>query len=108
MLLAVLGYWLFFCLLVWQLGRLREWARRILLVLVYFNLVSSGGLILQLALVGPIQGNMLYKVYYYGARIIFAMINASLSYYLARSSVRDACQIWRSRTSASDIPQNAR
>jgi hypothetical protein len=52
-LLALLGYWLFFCLLVWQLGRLREWARRILLVLIYLNLIGSGGLILQLALVGP-------------------------------------------------------
>ena len=108
-LLVVLGYSLFFCLLVWQLGRLREWARRILLVLAYLNVISSGGeLILQLALVGPIQGSMLYKVYYYGASIIFVMINALLSYYLAKSSVRDACQVRRSRTSASDIPQNAR
>jgi hypothetical protein len=51
---------------------------------------------------------MLYKVYYYGASIIFVMINALLSYYLTKSSVRDACQVRRSRTSASDIPQNAR
>jgi hypothetical protein len=107
-LLAMLGYWLFFCLLVWQLGRLREWARRILLVLAYLNVIGIGGQILQLALVGPIQGSMLYKVYYYGANIIFVMINALLSYYLARSSVRDACQVRRSRTSASDIPQNTR
>jgi hypothetical protein len=108
-LLAMLGYSLFFCLLVWQLGRLREWARRILLVLAYLNVIGSGGeLILQLAFVGPIQGSMLYKVYYYGGSIIFAMINVSLSYYLARSSVRDACQVRRSRTSASDIPQNTR
>src|SRR5258708_20393135 len=69
-LLAVLGYWLFFCLLVWQLGRLREWARRVLLVLVYLYVIGIGGQILQLALVGPIQGSMLYKVYYYGVRII--------------------------------------
>ena len=79
-----------------------------LLVLAYLNVIGSGALILQLALVGPIQGSMLYKVYYYGGRIIFAMINVSLSYYLAKSSVRDACQVRRSRTSASDIPQNAR
>src|SRR5258708_25577274 len=52
-LLAVLGYWLFFCLLVWQLGRLREWARRVLLVLVYLYVIGiRGELILQLALVG--------------------------------------------------------
>lgn len=107
-LLVVLGYSLFFCLLVWQLGRLREWARRVLLVLVYLYVIGIGGQILQLALVGPIQGSMLYKVYYYGVRIIVVIINALLSYYLAKSSVRDACQVRRSRTSASDIPQNAR
>jgi hypothetical protein len=107
-LLAMLGYSLFFCLLVWQLGRLREWARRILLVLAYLYVIGIGGQILQLAFVGPIQGSMLYKVYYYGTNIIFVMINALLSYYLAKSSVRDACQVRRSRTSASDIPQNAR
>src|SRR5258707_14738550 len=56
-LLAVLGYWLFFCLLALQLGRLREWARRVLLVLAYLNVISSGAQILQLALVGPIQGS---------------------------------------------------
>ena len=108
-LLIVLGYSLFFCLLVWQLGRLREWARRILLVLAYLNVISSvGELIVQLAFVGPIQGSMLYKVYYYGTNIIFVMINALLSYYLAKSSMRDACQVRRSRTSASAIPQNTR
>ncbi|MFL5701809.1 MAG: hypothetical protein ACJ8AG_03150 [Ktedonobacteraceae bacterium] len=107
-LLAMLGYWLFFCLLVWQLGRLREWARRILLGLAYLNVIGIGWEILQLAFVGPIQGSMLYKVYHYGGSIIFAMLNVSLSYYLAKSSVRDACQVRRSRTSASDIPQNTR
>jgi hypothetical protein len=107
-LLAILGYWLFFCLLVWQLGRLREWARRILLVLVYLNVIGFGGQILQLALVGPIQGSMLFKVYYYGVRIIVGIIYSLLSYYLAKSSVRDACQVRRSRTSASAIPQNTR
>jgi hypothetical protein len=107
-LLVVLGYSLFFCLLVWQLGRLREWARRILLVLAYLYVIGSGGQFLQLALVGPIQGSMLYKVYYYGASIIFVIISALLPYYLTKSSVRDACQVRRSRTSASDIPQNAR
>jgi hypothetical protein len=107
-LLAVLGYSLFFCLLVWQLGRLREWARRVLLVLAYLYVIGSGGQFLQLALVGPIQGSMLYKVYYYGASIIFVIISALLPYYLTKSSVRDACQVRRSRTSASDIPQNAR
>ena len=107
-LLAVLGYWLFFCLLVWQLGRLREWARRVLLVLAYLNVIGIGGQFLQLALAGPIQGSMLYKVYYYGVRIIVVIINALLSYYLTKPSVRDACQVRRSRTSASDIPQNAR
>jgi len=107
-LLVVLGYSLFFCLLVWQLGRLREWARRVLLVLVYLYVIGIGGQILQLALVGPIQGSMLYKVYYYGVRIIVVIINALLSYYLTKPSVRDACQVRRSRTSASDIPQNAR
>lgn len=108
-LLIVLGYSLFFCLLVWQLGRLREWARRILLGLSYLNVISSGGeLIVQLAFVGPIQGSMLYKVYYYGVRIIGGIIYSLLSYYLAKSSVRDACQVRRSRPSTSDIPQNTR
>src|SRR5258708_22056889 len=60
-LLAVLGYWLFFCLLVWQLGRLREWARRVLLVLAYLNVIGIGGQFLQLPLACPIQGSMLYN-----------------------------------------------
>ena len=107
-LLAVLGYWLFFGLLAWQLGKQREWARKILLVLACFQLFASSGLILQLALVGPVQGDMLYRVYYYAMRIVFCLVSAFLASYLAKSSVRDACHRQRERTSASDFLQSAR
>ena len=89
-LLAVLGYWLLFGLLVWQFGKRREWARKILLVLAYLYLFGSGGLILQLALAGPVQGDLLYKVYYYAVRIFFCFMSAFLAFYLVKPSVRNA------------------
>jgi hypothetical protein len=106
-LLAVLGYHLFFLILAWQLGKLHEWMRKTLLVLAYLGLFGLAGAIMRLAHEGPIQGNMLYKIYYYGIRIIVALVDASLVSYLTRPSVRDAFQVKHARTSVSDIPQDA-
>jgi hypothetical protein len=107
-LLAVLGYNLFFLVLAWQLGKRREWTRKILLVLAYLGMLGFGGVIMQPFIDGPIQGNLLYKIYYYGIRIIYVLLNASLASYLTKSSVRDAFQEKHTGTSPSNISQDAR
>ncbi len=104
-LLGILGYHLCFLLLAWQLRKRREWIRKILLVLVYLGILGFWGTILQLILDGPIQGPLLYKIYYYTVRIILVLIDASLASSL--TGVRDACRGKRPDIPASDISQNA-
>lgn len=107
-LLAVLGYWSLFGLLTWHLGKRRAWARKILLVLAYLHLFGTSGLILQLALVGPIQGDLLYRVYYYAQGIVFGLVSAFLVTSLAKPSVRNACHRQRESTSTPNVLQRAR
>jgi len=101
---AILGYWLFFGFLAWQLGKQREWARKIMLVFAYIQLFGNGWLILRQDLVSPVQKDMLYKVDSYVVGIVFGLLSAFLAFYLSRSAVRDACHRQQEKTSASENP----
>lgn len=116
-LLVLLGFDLLYLVPVWQLERRREWARKILLGLAYFGSFGFGMMIMGISwdvFTAVIQGNMLHKIDYvykidgYVFGIIYGLLSMSLRSFLTKASVRDACQIRHSRTSASGISQNAR
>jgi len=118
--LVLLFFWIF---LTWQLGRLRWWARNILLVLLSIRIISLAVAVLYslnsmtsraYMLIDSDSGTIisspsrsstfsLYQIYSIGIPIIFLALCILVFYYLTRPIVRSACNAVRRKRDASDV-----
>ena len=87
--LLSIGVFLFTLFLGWQLGRLRSWARVILIALTGFYLLGWTSFLFDRSFLGAPMESPLYRTYLYSNVLLDFIVNVLLLYFLLRPVVRD-------------------